>query len=290
MKSKLNNLENHLRATIRGQDHVIPRIADVLKQGELGLTGASEPKGSFLFMGPTGVGKTEITLSFTDYLYGKGHLHRFDMSDYKHIDYVREFDRRLGSVCDHHKHGVLLFDEMEKAHHDILMKFLQILSAARFTDDQDRVWDLRGFYMVFTSNIGATDIMASRHLNIVQIEKRMLLMLRTILPPEFGPRIKCKCVFQRLTPAVQAQIAEDVLNNEIQRIERDNGIVLSADSSVLPFLVQFGFDRINGARPVRDFTCYQVRKAVAEAVLSDTATGPLLLTRSSDQLVANPIT
>lgn len=137
---KLQHLETFLRERIRGQDHVIPRIASLLRRGDLGLTKAGRPRGSFLFLGPTGVGKTELTITFTNYLMGPDHLLRFDMSEYQTQESLAvllggKLGERgtLGRVFRNSRSGTLLFDEIEKAHPRVLDVFLQMLDAARVT-------------------------------------------------------------------------------------------------------------------------------------------------------------
>ena len=134
---KLSGLEGYLASKIRGQGHVIQRVCSVLERGELGLQPPDKPLGSFLFLGPTGVGKTELTLECSRYLFGDGSLHRFDMSEFQHLDSVKLFlgdetgmPGRLGKVLESHTRGILLFDEVEKAHRLIWDLFLQMLDAA----------------------------------------------------------------------------------------------------------------------------------------------------------------
>src|SRR6202012_2339495 len=121
--TKLRHLETHLKANIKGQDHVLPRICSVLQRGELNLAHPNRPKGSFLFVGPTGVGKTEITIAFTEYLCGSDHLHRFDMAELQNQSAVGLLlggsatdTEMLGRTLDKNTRATVLFDEMEKAH------------------------------------------------------------------------------------------------------------------------------------------------------------------------------
>lgn len=137
---KLTGLEAHLLSKIKGQDHAISSVCSVLERGQLGLQPAGKPLGSFLFLGPTGVGKTEMTLEFSRYLFGEDSVFRFDMSEFLHLDNVKLFTGdetgsacRLGKVLSEHRRGILLFDEIEKAHRLIWDLFLQMLDAARIT-------------------------------------------------------------------------------------------------------------------------------------------------------------
>ena len=136
----LRQLQSYLRDRIRGQNHVIPRVVSALHRGELGLTTLNRPRGSFLFLGPTGVGKTELSLAFTDYLLGKDKLFRFDMSEYQTQESLGVLlggrvgeTGLLGMMVAKSATGTLLFDEIEKSHPRVLDVFLQMLDAARVT-------------------------------------------------------------------------------------------------------------------------------------------------------------
>ena len=170
LHGKLQSLEKILSERIRGQAHVIPRVVSVLKRGELGLTKSSRPRGSFMLLGPTGVGKTEITLTFTEFLFGTDKLSRFDMSEYQTQESLgvllgaRLGERgTLGMAYDKSPHGTLLFDEIEKAHPRVLDVFLQILDAARVTMASGDTLDFSKHYIVLTSNIGAAEILHVQH-------------------------------------------------------------------------------------------------------------------------------
>jgi ATP-dependent Clp protease ATP-binding subunit ClpB len=172
----LTGLEPHLCSKIKGQGHVIPRVCSVLERGQFGLQPVGKPLGSFLFLGPTGVGKTELTLEFSRYLFGDNSVHRFDMSEFLHLDAVKLFmgdetgnPGRLGKILSEHRQGVLLFDEIEKSHHLIWDLFLQMLDAARITLADHRTYDLSGFYLVCTSNLAFCNAGACRHFGIAPI-------------------------------------------------------------------------------------------------------------------------
>jgi ATP-dependent Clp protease ATP-binding subunit ClpA len=143
-----------------------PALVENLRGGQLGLQPQGKPLGSFLFLGPTGVGKTELTLEFTRYLFGNESVFRFDMSEFLHLDSAKLFmgDEtgsvgRLGNLLSRHQRGVLLLDEIEKAHRLIWDLLLQMLDAARITLADHRVYDLSGFYVVCTSSIGAQQLL-----------------------------------------------------------------------------------------------------------------------------------
>ncbi len=272
--AKLLQLETHMRERIRGQDHILPRVISLLQRGELGLTKTNRPRGSFLFLGPTGVGKTETALTFTDYLFGSGRLFRFDMSEYQTQDSLGillggKLGERgtLAMSYDKAQSGTLLFDEIEKAHVRVLDIFLQILDAARVTMANGETLDLSGFYVVFTSNIGGADLLNLQHSTFATMERHVLARAQQALRPELFARITEKIVFKRLTYDHQLEIAQLLLDGELKFL-REKGHDLHADSAVLPFVVRRGFHPKLGARPMRD----TVEKLVGDAVAIDLLT------------------
>jgi len=272
---KLQELESHLRQRIRGQDHVLPRIVSILRRGELGLTKPGRPRGSFLFLGPTGVGKTEVTLAFTGFLMSKDHLFRFDMSEYQTQESLGlllggKLGERgtLAMVYDKSRVGTLLFDEIEKAHPRVLDVFLQILDAARVTMASGETLELSGFYVVFTSNIGSADLMNLQYSTPATMERHVLTRAQQCMRPELYARITEKLVFNRLSYDHQLEIAQLLLNQELVFLKA-KGHELRPDTSVLPFLVRRGFHPKLGARPMRD----AVEKLIGDAVALDLLTG-----------------
>ena len=270
---KLHDLESHLRQRIRGQDHVLPRIVSILRRGELGVTKPGRPRGSFLFLGPTGVGKTEVTLAFTGFLMSKEHLFRFDMSEYQTQESLGlllggKLGERgtLGMVYDRSKIGTLLFDEIEKAHPRVLDVFLQILDAARVTMASGETLELSGFYVVFTSNIGSADLMNLQYSTPATMERHVLARAQQAMRPELYARITEKLVFNRLSYDHQLEIAQLLLSQELVFLKA-KGHELTPDATVLPFLVRRGFHPKLGARPMRDAVEKLMGDAVAECLL-----------------------
>lgn len=276
---KLNGLEPHLHEVIRGQDHVIPRVASVLQRGELGFTKANRPKGSFLFLGPTGVGKTELTLAFTHYLFGEEKVLRFDMSEYQTQESLAVLlggrlgeEGTLGLAVKRARFGTLLFDESEKAHPRVLDILLQILDAARITLATGETLDLSSFYVVLTSNLGAADVMQLQHAPLATMERHVLAKAQRSFRPELFARITENLVFGRLSYDVQLEIARQILAGELEFLA-EKGLVLSCSPAVLPFLVQRGFHPRLGARPMRDAVEKYVRDAASIACLYTTIAG-----------------
>jgi ATP-dependent Clp protease ATP-binding subunit ClpA len=276
---KLNGLEPHLREVIRGQDHVIPRVASVLQRGELGFTKANRPKGSFLFLGPTGVGKTELTLAFTRYLFNEENLVRFDMSEYQTQESLRILlggslgeIGTLGMGVKRAGFGTLLFDESEKAHPRVLDILLQILDAARITLASGETLDLSNFYVVLTSNLGAAEVMQLQLAPLATMERHVLAKAQRSFRPELFARITEKLVFGRLSYDVQLEIAQQILATELAFLA-EKGLVVSCSSAVLPFLVQRGFHPRLGARPMRDAVEKHLGDAASNECLEKSVTG-----------------
>jgi ATP-dependent Clp protease ATP-binding subunit ClpB len=274
LRSKLLELEKILSQRIRGQTHVISRVVSVLKRGELGLTKPTRPRGSFMFLGPTGVGKTEITLTFTEFIFGADKLSRFDMSEYQTQESLgvllgaRLGERgTLGMAYDKSPCGTLLFDEIEKAHPRILDVFLQILDAARVTMASGDTLDFSRHYIVLTSNIGAAEILHVQHSTQATMERHVLTRAQQSLRPEIFARITEKLVFNRLTYDDQLEIARLLLVSELKFMQ-NKGYKLEPTDAVLPFLVRRGYHPRLGARPMPDAVEKLLGDAVAEFLLS----------------------
>ena len=272
--TKLRHLETHLKANIKGQDHVLPRICSVLQRGELNLAHPQRPKGSFLFVGPTGVGKTEITMAFTDYLCGSDHLHRFDMSEFQNQSSVGLLlgnsstdTGMLGRALDKNTRGTLLFDEMEKAHPLVLDLFLQILDAGRITLANGETRNLNNYYIVFTSNIGAGEAMRMESSAFATIERTVLRRVDQVLRPELVARINEKLVFNRLPYAIQREICELMITRESNRLN-NLGHSLVVASETVELLVREGFHRTLGARPMRNVVDRYLQDHVSQVLLT----------------------
>jgi len=290
-REHLRALHAHLSQQILGQDHVIPRIVAALHRGELGLTASGRPRGSFLLLGPTGVGKTELTIAFTRYLFRGDKLFRFDMSEYQTRESLAVLlGGRVGEVgllgfaCAKSPIGTLLFDEIEKAHPRVLDLFLQIVDAARVTMATGETLDLSGFYVVFTSNIAASEILNLQHSSFATMERHVLAKAQQSLRPELYARIAEKLVFNRLTYDVQMEIARLHIARELAFL-REKGFTLSADESVTSFIMQRGFHARLGARPLRDAIEKHLRGAVVDAALSDGASSSARFVVCANQLL-----
>jgi ATP-dependent Clp protease ATP-binding subunit ClpA len=289
---KLHELTSLLPREIRGQSHALPRITSVVRRGELGLTKPGRPRGSFLLLGPTGVGKTETVVVLTTQIFGSGQLFRFDMSEFQNQEALGLLLGArlgevgyLGGVRERAAEGSLLFDEAEKAHPRVLDILLQLLDAARITVATGQTLDFSGFYIWLTSNIGSAELMSLQHSNDATLERHVLTRAQQTLRPEIFARVNEKLVFHRLSYEHQLEIAEKFLAREIQFLKA-RGHALELDKTVLPFLVRKGFHPKLGARPMRDAVEKLVGDAVSECLLeARPACGALAVDDARDCLV-----
>lgn len=275
--TKLQELDVLLPREIRGQSHTIPRIISAVRRGELGLTKPSRPRGSFLLLGPTGVGKTETVVVATNHVFGEGKLFRFDMSEFQNQEALGLLLGArlgevgyLGAVRERAAEGSLLFDEAEKAHPRVLDILLQLLDAARLTVATGQTLDFGGFYVWLTSNIGSAELMSLQHSNEATLERHVLTRAQQALRPEIFARVNEKLVFHRLSYEHQLEIAEKFLSREIEFLAA-RGHKLELDKTALPFLVRKGFHPKLGARPMRDAVEKLVGDAVTDCLLAGRA-------------------
>lgn len=284
---RLRGLRPHLATNIRGQEHILDRLVSVFTRGELGFAHPRRPRGSFLFVGPTGVGKTETTNVVTGYLFDDAAPIRFDMSEYqlqksveKLIGENRDDAGLLGRMLRGVTRGVLLFDEVEKAHPLVLDLFLQVLEDARITLATGDVLDLRGFYVVFTSNIGSEESMRMESAPFASIERTVLMRVRERLRPELLGRLNEFVVFARLGYATQRAICENLIAQECARLAI-LGHRIEVDLDAVEFLVRQGYHRMLGARPMRGAVERFLQEAVAASLLCEGARSGLISVDSS---------
>lgn len=293
LTERLRGLRAHLAANIRGQSHVMDRVCSVLVRGELGLANPRRPKGSFLFVGPTGVGKTETTLIFTSYLFQGAQPIRFDMSEYQNQSSVEKLigahatdaglmGRALASV----KSGTLLFDEVEKAHPLVLDLLLQILEDGRITLATGETLNLRGFYAVLTSNIGSAEAMRMIASSFSSIERTVMARVGQQLRPELVGRITEKIVFNRLDYETQREISElNLIRDEVARLHA-LGHALEVTPEAVEFLIREGFHKTLGARPMRGTVERYLQEAIAERVIAGgVSSGQLVVSDGQVRLV-----
>lgn len=273
-KEQLKTLLPELQSRILGQDAALHQIVPLLQMGEFGLRDPRRPKGSFLFLGPTGVGKTETALAFTQLLFGDDQVIRLDMSEYKTADQLaqllgtpqatgqleREYDR-----CD--RNATLLLDEIEKAHPLFFDLLLQILDAARLTTGSGRILDLHRYYVVMTSNLGSEALLKANSCSQVTRERFLETQACRAFRPETFARIDETVVFHHLNYEVCQRIGKQAFDLEQARLAKlGHSVALSADET--RELIQSSFDPRYGARfTVRKITRFLQERA-SEAIFT----------------------
>lgn len=271
---RLAGLDAHLRAHLRGQDPVVARAAAAFQRGELGLASPGRPKGSFLLVGPTGTGKTELMLLSAAYLFGPENCSRFDLSEFGREDAVARFlgdgpadAGAFGRAMAGRTGGILLFDELEKAHPSLWDLFLQMLDPGHVTLATGERVSLANCYLAFTSNLGGAEAMRMEQSSHASIERTVLRRLTQTLLPELIERIEEKWVFARLTPEVQCEVCALRVTEETARL-RSLGYDVTVSRAALEFLVREGFDPHVGARRLRQTVERHLRDAVVRQLLS----------------------
>ncbi len=271
---RMLRLEELLKERVVGQDEAVSAVARAIRRGRTGLKDPKRPVGSFIFLGPTGVGKTELTKALADILFGdENAMIRIDMSEYmeKHSvskligsppGYVGyEEGGQLTEKVRRKPYSVVLFDEIEKAHPDVFNILLQVLDDGVLTDSQGRKVDFKNTVIIMTSNIGAQSFSENRHaLGFASsddapdvksgIESKDMGYLRDTFRPEFINRIDEIVIFNRLTQTDIEKIAGILLNDVGKRIA-SAGIGVSFDPSLVKMVAKEGFDPVYGARPLR---------------------------------------
>ncbi len=278
--ARLEELELRLKSVVFGQDDAIQMVAKAIKRSRAGLTHPDKPIGSFLFTGPTGVGKTELARQTAKVL--GIHFQRFDMSEYmeKHAvarligappGYVG-FDQGglLTESIRKHPFCVLLLDEIEKAHPDIFNVLLQVMDYAKLTDNTGRSADFKHVILIMTSNIGAREMEATS-IGFVAGNKddrkhKGFQAVKKLFSPEFRNRIDAVVQFGNLTPAVMAQVV-DKLMNEVKKQVAGKKISIVLTPEAVKWLATEGFDSKHGARPLDRLIQEKVKDPIADALL-----------------------
>ena len=289
--ARLKNLEKTLHRRVIGQEEAVTAVAKAVRRGRVGLKDPARPIGSFLFLGPTGVGKTELSKALAEALFGdEESMIRVDMSEYmeKHSvskmigsppGYVGHEDGgQLSEQVRRHPYSVVLFDEIEKAHPDVFNILLQVLDDGHITDSQGRKVDFRNTVIIMTSNAGAQAIIDPKKLGFVTKEdeagdyKRMksnvMNEVKLLFRPEFLNRIDEIIVFHALNGENMKKIVSMMCREVCSRAREQLDITLRVRDSVKKYIVETGTDRKYGARPLRRAVQNMLEDKLAEAVLS----------------------
>lgn len=276
-RERLVVLESVLQQRVMSQDEAVESVANAIRRNRAGLSDASRPWGSFLFLGPTGVGKTELAKTLAEYLFDDAEaLLRFDMSEYTEQHSVSrligappgyvgyEQGGLLTDGVKHRPYSVVLLDEIEKAHTDVLNLLLQVLDYGRATDGQGNTVDFRNTVIVLTSNLGAQ--LQLEAVNRAEGKKAALAHARRNIRSELFNRIDDVLVFNRLESSDMPGIRDRVLKSTMHRLQQ-RGIGLVLDQDVQNFLLEEGFDPELGARPMRRTIQMYVDNRIASVLL-----------------------
>lgn len=289
--ARLQKLEQTLHKRVIGQDEAVSAVAKAVRRGRVGLKDPKRPIGSFLFLGPTGVGKTELSKALAEALFGNEEaMIRVDMSEYmeKHSvakmigsppGYVGHDDGgQLSEQVRRHPYSVVLFDEIEKAHPDVFNILLQVLDDGHITDSQGRKVDFRNTVIIMTSNAGAKAIVDPKKLGFnakedladdyKQMKSNVMKEIKLLFRPEFLNRIDEILVFHPLGKEEMKKIVSLMCNELVKRAKEQLNIKLTIRDSVKKHIVEMGTDQKYGARPLRRALQNQLEDRLAEALLS----------------------
>ncbi len=266
---RLQNIEQELHTSVVGQDKAIKAVSDAIKRSRMGLGDPARPIGSFLFLGTTGTGKTELCKAIAKFLFNDANrMVRIDMSEYQQEHSVHrlfgappgyvgyEEGGQLTEAIYRKPFNVILFDEIEKAHPKIFEALLQVLDEGRMTDGKGKVVNFKNTIIVMTSNMGQQSILSAlcgREATDIDIEhctENVMQQLKTTVKPEFLNRIDNIVMFMPLTKEEVGKIAEINIRKEQKKL-LERGIMINIDSSVLPFIVERGYQPEYGGRPVK---------------------------------------
>lgn len=285
-RQKLLQLESHLHERVIGQSEAVSSVAAAIRRARAGMKDPSRPIGSFLFMGPTGVGKTELARALAQFLFDADDaLVRMDMSEYmeKHSvsrlvgappGYVGyEEGGQLSEAIRRRPYSVVLLDEVEKAHPDVFNILLQVLDDGRITDSQGRLVDFRNTVIVMTSNIGSEHILdvSGDDGKYDMMQKRVLDALRSHFRPEFLNRVDDIILFHTLNRSELRQIIT-IQIKRVQHLLADQKISLQLSSSAQDYLVEVGYDPVYGARPLKRAIQRELENPLATKLLENTFT------------------
>jgi ATP-dependent Clp protease ATP-binding subunit ClpB len=286
-REKLLDMEQELHRRVVGQEEAITVISDAVRRSRAGLQDARRPIGSFLFLGTTGVGKTELAKALADFLFNdENMMTRIDMSEYQERHAVSrlvgappgyvgyEEGGQLTEAVRHKPYSVVLLDEIEKAHPDVFNLLLQVLDDGRLTDNKGRTVDFKNTIIIMTSNAGSHLIQESlgaltdrnRDQLLAESKQEVLELLRKTIRPEFLNRIDEIVMFNPLTENNIREIVELQLNN-LKKLLANSGITLELTDFALNYLVQRGYDPLYGARPVKRVLQREITNELAKEML-----------------------
>ncbi len=305
-KQKLIHLEEILHKRVVGQNEAVDAVAKAIRRSRVGLQDSKRPIGSFLFMGPTGVGKTELSKAIAEAMFDdENNIIRIDMSEYMEGHSVSKLigsppgyvgyddGGQLTEQVRRRPYSVVLFDEIEKAHPDIFNALLQILDDGRLTDGQGRTVSFKNTIIIMTSNLGANEVKDHKNLGFggdetqeIDEKKIYLTALKRKFKPEFINRIDVVCIFDTLKQNDLVKISKILISNINKRLkEKDLSLKITEDA--LEFVVSKGSNVEYGARPLRRFIQQEIEDQIAEKILLGELnnTGEIIIDVKEDKLI-----
>jgi ATP-dependent Clp protease ATP-binding subunit ClpB len=277
-KEKLLNLADNLKKRVIGQDNAINLISDAIIRQRSGIKDSRRPIGSFMFLGPTGVGKTEVAKSLAEQLFAsENHIVRIDMSEYMERHSVSRligappgyvgYDEggQLTEAIRRKPYSIILFDEIEKAHSEVFNILLQILDDGRLTDNQGRTVDFKNTIIIMTSNLGSEYLFKNPEFGENEVQQ----LVKQTFKPEFLNRIDEIIIFKPLSQATQIKIVIKMLNELKDRLMSQD-IDLIFNESVQKAIIESAFDPEYGARPIRRFIQRTIETEIAKAIIHQT--------------------
>jgi ATP-dependent Clp protease ATP-binding subunit ClpB len=282
-REKLLRLDEVLHRRVVGQDEAVKLVADAVIRARSGIKDPRRPIGSFIFLGPTGVGKTELAKTLAEALFdSEENMVRIDMTEYmeKHTvsrligappGYVGyEEGGQLTEAVRRKPYSVILFDEIEKAHHDVFNVLLQILDDGRLTDAQGRTVDFKNTVIIMTSNIGSEFLLegiTDRGEIREDARERVMAALRRHFRPEFLNRVDDIVLFKPLTLEEVKKIV-DLLTDDLMRRLKDRRIVLEISDKAKTFIARAGYDPVYGARPLKRYLQHELETRIGRALIA----------------------
>ena len=278
-KDKLSKMEERLRKRVVGQDRAIEIISNAIRRSRTGLQDPRHPLGSFIFMGPTGVGKTELSRALAEFLFDDEEaMVRIDMGEYTERHTVSrligappgyvgyEEGGQLTEPVRRRPYSVILFDEIEKAHRDVYNTLLQILDDGRLTDGQGRTVNFKNTVIIMTSNIGTSYLQGMSSQNRQDTENKVMSALRAQFAPEFLNRIDEVIIFNPLGKEEIKKIVDIQLSEVNQRL-KEKDLKLEYSEKVKNYLAEKGFDPDYGARPLKRVIQREILDSLAKSLL-----------------------